>query len=424
MCHSAQATDNENSSFIVHHSSFYTRRLVNKSGFPHRYLVAVVMLLGLTGCVMERPASSAGDIEVLVPSDFVATQDNTAIQGNTAVIRLQPSTQQLEVGDTATVEIRVDNVTSLAEVDIELRFDPAILHVQDTDPIKAGIQIQPADFLATSSVVAKEAGNGTGVIRYILTQMVDIPPANGNGLLAVVTFTGFFPGSSDLTFSIVKLSANDAQLIPTTSESGQITVTRRGGDPTATPTEPVATPPPADTPVPVEPTPTTPPTVTPVPPVEPTADPAKAAEAPAATMGGPGGLPPGATLGFCYRVQLYETFYSLTHKFGVSAAALNQVNDLWPPDRVVAHQAVFIPTYLGHGPNFYIVEPGDTLAGIAERCRLPLSMVARVNGLAPDAVVNPGQVLEIPIPPFPPPSRYNYPTGPAPLIPGPVPRYP
>ncbi len=183
-----------------------------------------------------------------------------------------------------------------------------------------------------------------------------------------------------------------------------------------TPTEPVGTAPPTDTPVSVELTPTSSPVEPTVTPVEPTASPPQPTETPVATTM-PENPPPGATLGFCYRVQLDDTFYSLTYKFEVSAHALNVVNDLWPRNYVFAHQALFIPTHLGHGPNFYRVESGDTLINIAERCRLPVTMIARVNNLDPAATVTEDQILEIPIPPFPPPSRYNYPAGPIPLIP-------
>ncbi len=278
-----------------------------------------------------------------------------------------------------------------------------------------------------------EADNGSGVIRFILTQ-VNVPPVNGEGLLASISFIGFSPGSSNLTFSIVKLADSGAQEIATTSEPGQATVSQPGGEPTATftplpiptATSPIDAPPP-DTPVPPEPTATlTPlPTSTPVEltatPIAVTASP-QPAETPAVTAT-PLGVPLGATIGFCYRVQYGETFYSLTHKFGVGPHTLNVVNDLWPRNYVFTHQAIFIPTRLGHGPNFYVVQPDDTLPAIADRCHLPVEYVAQVNYLDPEGAVSPGQVLEIPVPPFPPPSRYNYPAGPGRFGPCSAPHY-
>jgi spore germination protein len=120
-------------------------------------------------------------------------------------------------------------------------------------------------------------------------------------------------------------------------------------------------------------------------------------------------IPPGATVGFCYRVQSGETLYSLAKKFGVSPAYLSLVNDLYPPDYVFVHQPLFIPEQAGRGPNVIIVKPGDSLASIADGCKLTASMIAKANDLAADAALQPGHVLIIPIPPFPPPARFAYP---------------
>jgi len=130
-------------------------------------------------------------------------------------------------------------------------------------------------------------------------------------------------------------------------------------------------------------------------------------------------IPPGATIGFCYRVQPGETIYSLAQQFDTSPYAINLANDLFPPDLLYAYQTLFIPTELGHGPNIYIIQQGDTLASIAEQCHLPASMIAGVNNLDPGITLQVGAAIDIPIPPFPPPARFNYPTGPLPLVPYP-----
>jgi LysM repeat protein len=128
-------------------------------------------------------------------------------------------------------------------------------------------------------------------------------------------------------------------------------------------------------------------------------------------------IPPGATVGFCYRVEACETLACVSQKFGVDAHYLDLVNDLSPPGYVFMNQALFIPTQYGHGPNVYVVEPGDTIYSIADACHLPPDFLAWVNCLPENANLEPGHVLEIPIPPFPPPSRYAYPGSIAPSVP-------
>src|SRR5262245_46354181 len=148
---------------------------MRRSGFPSWLLV--MCLLVLTSCELQRSDDSAGDIAQPVPS-VVITQaqegftppEAGAVQTGDAIIRLQPNAQQIEVGATLPVEVRLANVTNLVGADVELRFNPAVLQVQDADPNTAGIQIQPGDFLAANLVVTNHADNTTSTIRYAMTQ--------------------------------------------------------------------------------------------------------------------------------------------------------------------------------------------------------------------------------------------------------------
>ncbi|MBN1221292.1 MAG: LysM peptidoglycan-binding domain-containing protein [Anaerolineae bacterium] len=352
----------------------------------------------LTGCEASRE-EVPGDIDQVVsPAQAFQTPDT--------VVRVQPLTQGLNVGDFGNVQIVIDNVTNLAGLELGLQFDPNIIQIQDTDPAKEGAQIQPGDFLSPDFVQTNLADNTTGNILYIVTQVSPTPPASGSGVLATLTFQAMVQGTSNLTLATVKLADDSAQPISATLQSGQVIVGDGTGEPTPTFTPTSTTP--TSTPIPGTDTPTptatlivatvTPiPTPTPIPPLP------TATSIPPETT-----IPPGATVGFCYRVEPGETLASISHKFGVNPRYLNLVNDLYPPGYVYTHQALFIPQQVGHGPNVYIVEEGDNLILIADQCHLPVSHLAFVNCLPEDAVLQPGHVLLIPIPPFPPPSRYPY----------------
>ena len=408
---------------------------MRRSGFPIWLLV--ISLLVLTSCELQRSDDSAGDIAQPVPS-VVITQaqegftppEGGAAQTGNAIIRLQPNAQQIEVGAILPVEVRLANVTNLVGADVELRFNPAVLQVQDADPNAAGIQVQPGDFLAANFVVMNSADNTTGIIRYALTQLAPTPPVSGEGRLFLVTFQGVAQGVSDLTFSTVQLANSEFQEIPTTPENGQITVGQGGAIPTASPTPPII----AETltPTPLLPTPTTIPgaTDTPIPTVQPptpvptdvlpptptlvpTVPPPPTATPPMANL--PYDLPPGGTLGFCYRVQPGENMLTVSNKFGVPPQNINIVNDLYPPGHTYIHQVLFSPTIMGHGPNFYQIQPGDTLTSIADQCRLTPKVIAKANGIDENDLIGAGQILLLPIPPYPPPSRYPYPLPIVPL---------
>ncbi len=94
--------------------------------------------------IFPRVITVLAAIALLAPlSAFVAPAPVAAQAGT--VVRVVPSTSQIGVNETKPVEIRIDNVTGLAAADIELRFNAAVLQVQDADPNREGVQIQPGN---------------------------------------------------------------------------------------------------------------------------------------------------------------------------------------------------------------------------------------------------------------------------------------
>lgn len=353
-----------------------------KLTFPIWFLLLAVLVGGLTGCELTRSEDQVNDID--------------QFQTN-AIVRFDPATRQPNVGEIIIVQIRLDNVANLSGVDLELRFDPTVLQVQDVDLGEDGIQIQPGDFLNRDFVADNSADNAAGIIFYSLIHPASVEPVNGSGLLASITFQVYSTGISDLIFEFIELIDSNGQPIPVTDQSGQIIVNQVAGQPIPTPTFApglvTATPPlvvaaPTDTPTPtLTPTPT--PTNTPAPPAV--------------------QIPPGATVGFCYRVQWGETLYSLGQKFGIDPQFINLANDLYPPGHIYPQKILFMPTQYGTGPNVYMVQPSDTLALVAEQCQLDVAVLAFVNNLDPTTNLQNIPTLIIPRPPFAPPSRYPYP---------------
>jgi LysM repeat protein len=382
--------------------------------FPIRLLLAGMIVLLVAACTSSQPTPVVRDIEAFVPPVRPAVQAEV-------LVRLEPSDQQLNAGQAAAIDIILEDVVDLVGAEVQLQFDPAILQAQDADPGQEGIQLQPGDPRMQDYVAQNRVDNITGLALYSATQIGPFEPMTGDVVVATLRFQAAAPGTSSLTFTSVILLNDQAQVIPTTTQPGQITVGPGTGEPTATftptstlvPGQPTFTPSPTSiivtltpglitpspTASPVQPTPTLAPSPTSTPLPTPTLTPI-----PPFTE-----IPPGATIGFCYRVRPGESFYHVAQKFGIAPAYLNRVNDLYPPGYVVVNQPLFIPEQQGHGPNIYITRPGDTLAGIADGCGFSTDILARANDLSKDAILQAGHVLFIPIPPFPNPSRYVYP---------------
>lgn len=370
------------------------------------YFWLIILALGLFGCDIPRGDQAAGDIEQFSPPAAASPPAQAGLAQTEAVIRFEPPSAQVGVGSLQVIELRIENVTNLAGADVQVQFNPVVLQVQDADPGKDGIQIEPGNFPAPDFVAANVVSNTVGLLQYAAVQIPPTQPVSGSGLLARITFQAVAAGTGDLIFARSDLASGEAQPIGVTRQSGQIVVGGPG---------PIVTPTPTNTPIPGQPTatftPIPPPptatqfiptpiptfTLTPLPPLTPTPIPPQVF------------IPPGATQGFCYRVQPGDTLESLAYTYGTDPGFISIANDLYPPGHIYPQQVLFMPTAYGNGPNVYVVQPGDTLAGIAQQCQLKVDLLAYVNGLAENANLEGIGVLIIPRPPFAPPSRYPYP---------------
>jgi len=100
-----------------------------------------------------------------------------------------------------------------------------------------------------------------------------------------------------------------------------------------------------------------------------------------------------------HTVQPGETLWMIAAQYGVTSAEIAEANDIMNPDVIVAGTELWIPEggATGGGEVTYIVEPGDTLAGIAAAFGVDTFALAMVNDIDPPYVIFPGQELVIPI---------------------------
>jgi len=94
-------------------------------------------------------------------------------------------------------------------------------------------------------------------------------------------------------------------------------------------------------------------------------------------------------------VQPGETLGGIARKYGVTARAIQQHNDLSSPDRIVVGQQLRIPP----GPDTplkYIVQPGDTVEAIARKHGQTTRVLVQFNELKNPDSLRIGQVLLIP----------------------------
>jgi murein DD-endopeptidase MepM/ murein hydrolase activator NlpD len=107
-----------------------------------------------------------------------------------------------------------------------------------------------------------------------------------------------------------------------------------------------------------------------------------------------------------------ETIESIAHKYGVPASAIMETNGFREGASLRPGQRVVIPRYVTasntRAPaaqvstpprpagNVHIVEPGETLIGIAHKHGVSLEVLARANGIQPYAKISIGDRVTIP----------------------------
>jgi murein DD-endopeptidase MepM/ murein hydrolase activator NlpD len=96
-------------------------------------------------------------------------------------------------------------------------------------------------------------------------------------------------------------------------------------------------------------------------------------------------------------VEPGETLGGIANRAGVSSEAIAKANGLEPPYMVRIGQKLTIPDGGASGADeFYEVTSGETLNGIANRSGVSARALAAANGLEPPYVVRVGQKLRIP----------------------------
>jgi LysM repeat protein len=258
------------------------------------------------------------------------------------VTTIDPSSSEVAVGATTTVDIRVENVTGLYGAEVHLTFDPAVVEVVDANAGEDGVQIQPGTLLSPDFTAENAVDHVNGRIDFAIAQMAPHEPVSGSGVLATITLRGKAAGTSALSFSTtlptlpVILSDRDGEPISTGTQDGSVVVT---GGQAPTPTE---TPVPTETPTPTQ---TSTPGPTPTPTLTPTSGPSPTptlTPTPGPTPTVTPVPPAGAVLGY-HTVQPGETLFCIGRAYGVDPYAIAARSGILNPSVIRPGQVLTIP---------------------------------------------------------------------------------
>lgn len=135
-----------------------------------------------------------------------------------ARVYLQPV--PLQDGRQLVANLMVADVVDLYGVDIQLRYDPNQLRVEDANPRLDGIQIAPGPLLAADErfVVTNKVDVTAGLITFIATLLNPAPPVSGQGVLATIAFHVLGNGPYTVEIAHAQLVSSSLVTIPVVSE--------------------------------------------------------------------------------------------------------------------------------------------------------------------------------------------------------------
>jgi cohesin domain-containing protein len=112
-----------------------------------------------------------------------------ALAQGAAAVRVDPSTSSVQVNDTVSICIKVDNIANLTAFELHLSFNPAVVEVTS---------LTNGGFVAADFTAQNIFDNTAGTIDYAIAQL-NRPPVQGSGTLLCISSRAKAVGGSQVT---------------------------------------------------------------------------------------------------------------------------------------------------------------------------------------------------------------------------------
>lgn len=139
-----------------------------------------------------------------------------------ARIFIDPSSQNVTVGQTLTLDVRIADVIDLYAFEFDLGFNPSILSAND-----GGLEGAFLPSGGPTLFISGTIDNGGGTISFIANALNGSAlGVSGSGILATMRFTALASGSSGINlFNPILLDSNVVDIAVDSIQSGNVTIT-------------------------------------------------------------------------------------------------------------------------------------------------------------------------------------------------------
>ena len=97
-------------------------------------------------------------------------------------------------------------------------------------------------------------------------------------------------------------------------------------------------------------------------------------------------------------VQPGDTLTSIASKYGTTVSEIVRLNDIKDPNFIRAGEKLYVRVDADHPQapeNTYVVQPGDTLSGIAHRFSTTVDNLVKINNISNPDRIYPGQIIRL-----------------------------
>ncbi|MBN1399798.1 MAG: hypothetical protein JXA74_03110 [Anaerolineae bacterium] len=147
-----------------------------------------------------------------------------AVRAQTPVVRFEPASTEIEVGQETEIQIYIDDVDVLLGIDLRFEFTPGLVQVIDVDGSTAGIQVEPGSHPYPDYVARNEVDNVEGVGLYTIVQLTVQDPAIGSGVIATIRMLGVEPGTCLLEIPFVRAVMSETVDLSANVQGGEVVV--------------------------------------------------------------------------------------------------------------------------------------------------------------------------------------------------------
>ena len=94
-------------------------------------------------------------------------------------------------------------------------------------------------------------------------------------------------------------------------------------------------------------------------------------------------------------VQPGDTLSGIAARYGTTYQTLAALNGITNPNLIYAGQTIRIPEDGSSTARYYTIQPGDTLSGIAQKFGTTVSELQRLNGISNPNLIYAGNTIRI-----------------------------